>query len=289
MKRTFQSIGYLLFIGISFWILLKAITSYQNPFNLYENPLVCILLVALIMVILTKEYVSYTRRKVVDDLKNEKLGIVPIVKDPWAWYNNLIKKFTKTKAIEEEHTIELDHNYDGIKELDNVLPPWWVYLFYATITFGVIYFIRFQIAGGDSQEIEYKKAVIQAQKEIDKYKKSAPDIFDIESAVLLTDDASLAKGKKIFSTSCVSCHGDDGGGGIGPNLTDQYWVLGGGFKNVFNTIYNGGRDGKGMISWKKIIKPNNIQKIASYIISLEGSKPKKPKKPQGEIWESKEN
>lgn len=288
MKKTFQSLGYVVFVGVSFWVLIKAITSYANPFSLYENPLVWILLVALAMVILLKEYLSYTTRKIAEELKNEKEGIVPEVIDPWLWYDNLIKKFTRTKAIEEEHTIELDHNYDGIKELDNVLPPWWVYLFYGTVIFGVIYFIRFQIAGGDTQEMEYEKAMVQAQREIDKYKDSSPNIFDIKSAELLTDDLSLSTGKKIFETSCISCHAADGGGGIGPNLTDEYWILGGGFKNVFNTIYNGGRDGKGMIAWNKTIKPKNIQKVASYILTLEGSTPAKPKKAQGEIWKPEE-
>lgn len=285
MKRTFQSITYIAFVGISFWALIKAITTYQNPFSLYENPLVWILIVALALVILVKEYFNRIVQQIAEELKMEKEGIVPEEVDELAWVKKLMRRFTKTRAIEEEHTIELDHNYDGIKELDNVLPPWWVYLFYATIVFGVIYIIRFHVAGGDTQEMEYEKSMIKARMEIAKYKAATPNAFDVEKVELLTDASDVNRGKAVFRLNCASCHAPDGGGGIGPNLTDKHWILGGGFKNVFNTIYNGGRDGKGMVAWKSTLKPQDIQKVASYVISLEGSTPAKPKKPQGDIWE----
>ncbi|CAM1345667.1 cbb3-type cytochrome c oxidase N-terminal domain-containing protein [Tenacibaculum amylolyticum] len=285
MKRTFQSIIYIAFVGISFWALIKAITTYQNPFSLYENPLVWILIVALALVVLVKEYFNHTVQKIAEEFKMEKEGIVPEEVDEWAWAKKLVRRFTRTRAIEEEHTIELDHNYDGIKELDNVLPPWWVYLFYVTIVFGVIYLIRFHVAGGDTQEMEYEKSMAKARMEIEKYKAATPNAFDVEKVELLTDASDVNRGKAVFRLNCASCHAPDGGGGIGPNLTDEYWILGGGFKNVFNTIYNGGRDGKGMVAWKSTLKPQDIQKVASYVISLEGSTPAKPKKPQGEVWE----
>ncbi|WP_075340983.1 cbb3-type cytochrome c oxidase N-terminal domain-containing protein [Tenacibaculum agarivorans] len=286
MKRIFQSIIYLLFVFVSFWILIKAITSYENPFSLYENPLVWILLIFLILVIIAKEYFSYTVYKMTEELQLEKKGIVPSeVEDEWElWIKNVFKKFTRSKTIEEEEEIILDHNYDGIKELDNVLPPWWVYLFYATIVFGVIYLIRFHIAGGDTQEMEFEKAMTKARYEIEQYKAATPNTFDIENVALLTEDDAIARGKAVFNLNCASCHAPDGGGGIGPNLTDEYWILGGGFDNVFNTVYNGGRAGKGMVPWKGVLKPQDIQKVASFIISLEGTTPAKPKKSQGEIW-----
>jgi cytochrome c oxidase cbb3-type subunit III len=200
------------------------------------------------------------------------------------WYKKLLKTLTKSEPIENEDDILLDHDYDGIKELDNNLPPWWVYLFYACIIFAVVYLVRFEVMGGDNQEMEFKKEMAQAQIDIDEYKKTAPDLMDEKTVTLLTDPADLAAGKAIFTTNCVACHRADAGGQIGPNLTDDHWILGGGIKNVFHTITNGGRDGKGMIAWKASLKPKEIQHVASYVLSLRGSNPVDPKAPDGEIW-----
>lgn len=201
-----------------------------------------------------------------------------------SWYKDLMQKLTKTQPIEKEGDLLMDHDYDGIKELDNNLPPWWVYLFYICIVFGVVYFARYEMFGGDDQEMELKKEMAQAKIDVDEYLKTAPDLMDEKTVVLLTDPESLAAGKEIFTTNCAACHRADAGGQIGPNLTDDHWILGGGIKNIFHTITNGGRDGKGMIAWKGTLKPKEIQKVASYILSLQGSNPKDPKAPDGEIW-----
>lgn len=203
------------------------------------------------------------------------------------WYKNLMQKLTKTQPIEKEGDLLMDHDYDGIKELDNNLPPWWVYLFYICIVFGVVYVARYEVFGGDDQETELKKEMVQAKIDVEEYLKTAPDLMDEKTVVLLTDAPSLGAGKEIFTTNCAACHRADAGGQIGPNLTDDHWILGGGIKNLFHTITNGGRDGKGMISWKGTLKPKEIQKVASYILSLQGSNPKDPKEPQGEIWVDK--
>ena len=200
------------------------------------------------------------------------------------WYKELMHKLTKTQPIEKEGDLLMDHDYDGIKELDNNLPPWWVYLFYICIVFGVIYFARYEMFGGDDQEMELKKEMAQAKIDVDEYLKTAPDLMDEKTVVLLTDKENLDTGKEIFTTNCAACHRADGGGQIGPNLTDDRWILGGGIKNLFHTITNGGRDGKGMISWKGTLKPKEIQKVASYILSLQGSNPKDPKEAEGEVW-----
>jgi cytochrome c oxidase cbb3-type subunit 3 len=200
------------------------------------------------------------------------------------WYKNLMQKLTKTQPIEREGDLLMDHDYDGIKELDNNLPPWWVYLFYICIIFGVIYVARYELFGGDNQETELKMEMAQAKIDVEEYLKTAPDLMDEKTVVLLTDKADLAAGKEIFTTNCAACHRADAGGQIGPNLTDDHWILGGGIKNLFHTITNGGRDGKGMISWKGTLKPKEIQKVASYILSLQGSNPKDPKAPDGEVW-----
>lgn len=200
------------------------------------------------------------------------------------WYKNLMHKLTKTQPIEREGDLLMHHDYDGIKELDNNLPPWWIYLFYITIVFGVIYFAKYEVFGAADQEAELKTEMAQAKVDVEEYLKTAPDLMDEKTVVLLTDPENLAAGKEIFTTNCAACHRADAGGQIGPNLTDNHWILGGGIKNLFHTITNGGRDGKGMISWKGTLKPKEIQKVASYILSLQGSNPKDPKAPDGEIW-----
>lgn len=201
-----------------------------------------------------------------------------------AIYKSAVNFLIKPKTNDDEGQLLLDHDYDGIKELDNSLPPWWVYLFYACIIFAAVYLVRFEIMGADNQEMELKKEMAQAQIDIAEYKKTAPDLMDENSVTLLTDAAALVAGKAIYTANCVACHRPDAGGQIGPNLTDDQWILGGGIKNVFHTLVNGGRDGKGMISWKGTLKPKQMQEVASYVLSLKGSNPKDPKAPEGEIW-----
>ncbi|WP_297695142.1 cbb3-type cytochrome c oxidase N-terminal domain-containing protein [uncultured Eudoraea sp.] len=202
----------------------------------------------------------------------------------WSWGKKMYKKLLGTKPIEAEGEIILDHNYDGIKELDNKLPPWWVYLFYVTIIFGVIYLIRFEIYGDYDQDLEYELEVAAAQAEIEAYKKTAKDLVDVNTVELLTEASDLSAGKSIFETNCVVCHMADGGGGIGPNLTDEYWILGGGIKNVFNTISEGGRAGKGMVPWKQTLKPLEMAQVSSYLLTFQGTTPANPKAAEGDLW-----
>ncbi|MHA3789470.1 cbb3-type cytochrome c oxidase N-terminal domain-containing protein [Flavobacterium hauense] len=202
-------------------------------------------------------------------------------------YKKIKAWFIKSKPIEEESSILLHHDYDGIKELDNVLPPWWVNLFYLTVFFGVVYMVRYHVFEGEDQDAEFKTEMAEAKLAVEEYKKTAKDLIDANSVTLLTDAGDIAAGKKVFETNCVACHRADGGGAIGPNLTDKYWLLGGGIKNVFHTITEGGRDGKGMVAWKGTLKPSEIQLVASYVLSLQGSNPKDPKAPDGDVWEDK--
>jgi cytochrome c oxidase cbb3-type subunit 3 len=242
------------------------------------------LLIAIELVVSAVDNVTY--HMLTDEQKKQlnEAQSVPFTES--AFYKNILNKLTRTKAIEQEADVMLDHNYDGIRELDNVLPPWWVYLFYGTIIFAGIYLVRFHIMGDYNQDQEYQTEVKEAQAAVDAYLKTAPDSMNKDKVTLLTDAASIAAGKALYQTNCIACHRPDGGGQIGPNLTDEFWINGGGIKNVFNTIMEGGRDGKGMVSWKTTIKPSDIQKVASYVLTMQGSKPVNPKPAEQEakVW-----
>lgn len=200
------------------------------------------------------------------------------------WWRKTYKKILDKKPVEKESEILLDHDYDGIRELDNNLPPWWLYGFYATIIFAFVYMFYYHVFGGTTQTEEYLTEVAEAQQAVDEYKKNATGLFTANTVELLTGESDIKSGNAIFTANCVACHKVDAGGGIGPNLVDSYWILGGGIKNVFNTITEGGRPGKGMVAWKTNLKPDEIAQVSSYILSLHGSTPLDPKEPEGELY-----
>ncbi len=205
----------------------------------------------------------------------------------FTWFKKAYNKLLDQKPIEEESEIVLDHNYDGIRELDNNLPPWWLWGFYISIFFAAVYLVRYHMFDGPGQIDELETELAEAKVAIEAYKKTAKDLVDINTVTLLTDAGDLNAGKDIFNTNCIACHMADGGGGIGPNLTDEHWVLGGGIKNVFKTVSEGGRSGKGMIAWKAQLKPSQIAQVSSFVLSLQGTIPANPKAPEGDVWINK--
>jgi cytochrome c oxidase cbb3-type subunit 3 len=240
------------------------------------------LLIAIEIVVSAVDKVTY--HLLTDEQKKqlEAAQTVPFAES--AFYKGIMKKLTRSHEIEQEADVMLDHDYDGIRELDNVLPPWWVYLFYATIIFALVYLVRFEVVGDYTQAQEFDKEVAEANAEIAKNAATAPDDMNVDKVTLLTDAESLAKGKAIFTNTCAACHKADGGGQIGPNLTDEYWINGGGIKNVFKLISEGSKNNPTMVAWKNNIKPSDIQKIASYVLSLQGTKPAGAKPAEGEKW-----
>ncbi|MGB2759540.1 MAG: cbb3-type cytochrome c oxidase N-terminal domain-containing protein [Maribacter stanieri] len=243
--------------------------------------LILLLLIAIAFIVQAIENVLYNT---LDEEAKVRYVAAKEEKWEWTWGKKMYNKMLGTKPMEAEGEIILDHDYDGIRELDNNLPPWWVYLFYASIVFGVVYLLRFHVFNDYNQTMEYEQEVAAAQLEIEEYKKTAKGLVDANTVELLTDVSDLSAGKGIFEGNCVACHMADGGGGIGPNLTDQNWILGGGIKNVFHTISEGGRDGKGMIAWKQNLKPAEIAQVASYVLSFQGTTAANPKAPEGDIW-----
>lgn len=191
------------------------------------------------------------------------------------------------RPIEEEKDLLLDHEYDGIMELDNNLPPWWLYMFYATIIFGFIYIPYYHFgAGGELPEQEYKSTMANANLEKEERLAKMANSVDENSVILLSDASAISAGEKTFNTYCVACHNKGGAGSptsVGPNLTDQFWIHGGGIKNVFKTIKYGVPQ-KGMISWETQLNPVQMQQVASYIIGLAGTDNGTGKDPQGDEW-----
>ena len=253
-----------------------------------EYPLIMLfLLLVLIILIAIETIIGALEHIMLQNLNAEAKAKFLVDKErkfEFKWLKNLYNKSLDTKPIEEEHEIILDHNYDGIKELDNNLPPWWVYSFYATIIFAVVYMLKYEVFDGDNQIDELETEYAEAKIAIEEYKKTAKDLVDFNTVVLLTETSDLNAGKTIYELNCIACHMADGGGGIGPNLADKNWILGGGIKNVFKVISEGGRDGKGMIAWRQQLKPVEMAQVSSYILQFQDTTPAEPKAPEGDIW-----
>ena len=202
----------------------------------------------------------------------------------WKYISNIL---TDNVPMDEEKDILLDHEYDGIRELDNNLPPWWVYGFYLTIVIAIVYMLYFHVLDyGPSSHEEYEIEMAEAEKAVEEYLSTQSDLVDETNVAILTDDESLARGKEIFQVNCIACHLEHGGGApmsVGPNLTDEFWINGGSIVDVFSTIKYGVPE-KGMISWQSQLRPAEMSEVASYILSLQGTNPPNAKEPQGELY-----
>ncbi|MGZ3900703.1 MAG: cbb3-type cytochrome c oxidase N-terminal domain-containing protein, partial [Bacteroidia bacterium] len=196
---------------------------------------------------------------------------------------SILEKLNASVEIEKEEEILMDHDYDGIRELDNDLPPWWRYGFYLTILVAVVYLIHYHVTlTGDLQLAEYDKEVAKGKMEVDEFmKKSAANVD--ETTVKMLAGADIESGKSLFVSTCATCHGKLGEGGVGPNLTDGYWLHGGSLADVFKTVKYGWPD-KGMKSWKEDLSPIQIAQISSFIKTLNGTNPPNAKAQQGDLY-----
>ncbi len=272
---------------IIFGIVEYMIDSGEKP-AFIEYPAVMLFLFLVLLILIAIEAIIGALENVMlhkmDEEAKERFLAEKNKSYQFTWIMNIYKKLAGGKPIEEEGEIILDHNYDGIKELDNNLPPWWIYSFYISIIFAAVYLLRYHVFDGPSQLAEFETEMAEAKAAVEEYKKTAKNLVDVNTVTVLTDAADLSAGKAIWDTNCVACHMADGGGGIGPNMTDEYWILGGGIKNIFNTISEGGRDGKGMVAWKQQLKPLEMAQVASFILTFQGTTPANPKAAEGDIW-----
>jgi cytochrome c oxidase cbb3-type subunit 3 len=266
----------------------------EDPFS---NPLLPFYLVTALVfaVVVLVAFVAIYMIRILNLLAAEaekekalKQGLVYVPKPNW--WARFSQKMNASVPVEQEKNIELDHNFDGIKELDNHLPPWWKWLFYGTIGWSAVYLVVFHISSSLPLSLgEYQEEVAQAEEQVRKLKASQPQVeidanalaFSLDSVTLITN------GKKVFTdNNCGSCHRADGGGNtIGPNLTDEYWLHGGHIRDVFSTVKNGVVE-KGMPAWGRSLSPQQVRDVTFYVLSLQGSNPANGKSPQGEIFKA---
>jgi len=247
---------------------LAASTFYVMVTVLFLELVIILGLLANIKILLKKEKIKKATESELAAAKEPKIS----------WWS----KFNKFKPVEQEADIDLGHNYDGIRELDNRLPPWWLYGFYLTIIFAVVYLWRFHVSHtGPSGIQEYERSVAKAELKIQNYLKEKGDAVDENTVTLLTASDELASGKAIFIKSCASCHTEKGGGLVGPNLTDDYWLHGGDVKSVFKIIRYGFN---AMPQWQNQYSNKEIAQVTSYIKSLKGTNPPNPKAPEGTLY-----
>ena len=214
----------------------------------------------------------------------------PALANQPTWWSKFKERFVTGKldevgGKEEESIKKSNHAYDGITELDNFMPPWLQWVFIGSIGFGIVYFVQYTVLGtGLTGAEEYEEEL--AIEAIAAETRNASMLVGIDetTAVFDASETALGAGKSIFISNCVACHAADGGGGVGPNLTDAYWIHGGTIQAIFKVIKVGVVE-KGMVPWQDQLSPEKIQQVASYILSLKGSIPASPKAPQGELIE----
>jgi cytochrome c oxidase cbb3-type subunit 3 len=226
----------------------------ESGFFISENWILVVVLLVIIVVLLAILYMLYAL-SVFMRMVNKEEGKVreegPLI------------DFNAAVPIEREHEILMDHEYDGIRELDNKLPPWWVAMFYITIVFAFVYMWFYHGEDGRLQDDEYVASMAEAEVQM----RLAADKVNENNVTLITSGPRLDKGKEIFAVNCASCHGPKGEGKIGPSLVDATWLHGGDIKDVFKTVKYG-VPAKGMIPWQTQLSPAQIQEVSSYIKSI---------------------
>ncbi|AGA79126.1 cbb3-type cytochrome c oxidase N-terminal domain-containing protein [Echinicola vietnamensis] len=259
----------------SFW-------SALGTMNSSELMLLLMIIVMLGVLVLLLLLMIYLMSFMVTLLKREN----PALANQPSWWEQFNERFVsgKLKPVEEEGEIMLSHNYDGIRELDNFMPPWLTYLFYGSTIFAIFYLINYSAIGwGKTPEEEYQAQLKAEEIAAEKRKELALASIDESNVEFDQSEFVLTAGGTIYQNNCVACHAADGGGGVGPNFTDQYWLHGGSIQDVFKTVKYGVPD-KGMIPWQDQLSPEEIMQVSNYILSLQGKTPANPKEPQGELY-----
>ncbi len=261
----------------------EASSSYDKLMSMDKNQLTLLIILGVVLgvIILLLILVIYLMSFITAVFKKEN----PAFADEPSWWESFKEKFI-TGDVEEEAVEKremTDHSYDGITELDNFMPPWLQYVFLITAVFGVGYFINYSVLGYGKTGIEEYEEELRIEA-IASEERKANAVAGIDESTAIFDESAgaLSSGKTIFEGNCAACHAADGGGGVGPNLTDEYWLHGNSIKDVF-TVIKYGVVSKGMVPWQDQLSPEEIQQVASFVLSLKGTTPANPKDPQGEL------
>lgn len=235
-----------------------------------------VIVLLLVLMIYLMSFMSTVLRKENPEMANEP-----------SWWETFKERFVTGKMDpvgQEGHKVMADHSYDGITELDNFMPPWLQYVFIGSVIIAAAYFVNYSVLGtGPTQIEEYEEelkieAIAAAERNADA--KAGID----ESTVVFDESAgALAAGKTIFEGNCAACHAQDGGGGVGPNFTDEYWIHGGSISDIFKIVKYGVVE-KGMVPWEEQLTPEEIQQVSSYVLTFKGKTAAVPKEPQGELY-----
>ncbi len=205
-------------------------------------------------------------------------------KKPGFFSNLFVRKFLGVKPASADADVMLDHEYDGIRELDNDLPPWWKYGFYLTIVSAIIYLISYHVTHTSMSSIEeYNAEMASAEASVNAYRQKMALNVDESNAVFVSETDKIEKGKLIYQKNCAVCHGPEGQGIVGPNFCDNNWIYGNKPGDLFKIVKNG--TSKGMKPWKDDLTPVEIQNVIGYIHTLLGTKPANPKDPEGNNYD----
>lgn len=257
----------------------SAMAGDETPSPIFEPAMSDIIGVAIIDLLLLFVFLYFQR--IFNNIARELLPAKALKqRNPWFKINKVL---TDAVEIEDEATVMMDHEYDGIRELDNNLPPWWKWGFYATIVFAVVYLLNYHVFQyGDLQYEEYDKSMAIAEEQKKAYLATLKLSVDETNVTLLTDATDLEAGKQIFKNNCAICHGENAQGNTGPNLTDEHWIYGNDIVNVFTTIKYG--TSNGMTAWGEddLLLGHEMQQVGSYVASLHGTFAAGGLAPQGE-------
>ncbi len=270
--------------------LAAADSTVNGTGNLYKEILIIVFLVTVLLLM-----VSAVLLKAVKIMARELKDPSPIpVKEPgrfleyeeWAALEkakpSILVKLMGLRPISEEKDMTLEHDFDGITELDNPTPAWFMGLFYGSIAFAIVYMLNYHVfKWSPLQDEEYAIEMKTAEVEKKAFLAKSGNMIDENSVKLISDAGIIEAGKTVYLQNCIACHGEKGQGSIGPNLTDEYWLHGGSVNNIFKTIKYGVPE-KGMISWEKTLTPKQTSDVSNFILSIQGSKPANGKAPQGD-------
>lgn len=192
------------------------------------------------------------------------------------------QKVMGLRPMAEEKDLLIEHEYDGIRELDNPVPVWFNAMFYVSIVFAVIYLLVYHVFGwGLNQDQEYEREMAQAEAAKQEWLAQSTNNIDETNVQVDNSPAVIESGFAIYTQNCAVCHGAAGEGGIGPNMADEYWIHGGEIEDVFRIVKYGVLD-KGMIPWEQSLTPMQIAEVSNYILTFRGTNPPNAKEPQGD-------